>query len=73
MDNRLTPSRPGWQDRAALGGGVSFYIGDASEYATDSKRGWWYWTADQLRFRGPFRSRHLAGLDRKRFNHLAAK
>lgn len=71
------PSRPEWHgiDAMRLHGRIAFYVGDASEYAEDMARGWWYWTSreDAGRYRGPFRSRRLAERDRAVFRPSASR
>jgi len=65
-----TPSDPRWHTLAELKqrGRVTFNLGEASDFAEDAPRGWWYWTSpsDANRYRGPFRSLVLAQRDRRR-------
>jgi len=57
---------PGWHKKSDLGDSVAFNIGTSDGFddlATDTKKGFWYWTAAKVydgMFYGPYRTKDEA-------------
>lgn len=58
----LKQNTPGQRTRLAvkshtkesLEGTCAFYIGDSDEFAVDNNTGYWYYTVDYAKYRGPY-------------------